>query len=89
MDVLDKNNSKGQYIVMNNAPIRKPITVKKCIEDKDYKCLYLPPYSPFLNPIKEFWSKVKFGVKREAFDNGDALTPRILKVCSEVTLKDF
>ncbi|KAI8048501.1 hypothetical protein BDF21DRAFT_351615, partial [Thamnidium elegans] len=47
-----------------------------------------PSYSPFLNPIEEFWSKVKFGVKREAFDNGDTLTPRILKSCSEVTLKD-
>ncbi|KAI8090482.1 hypothetical protein BDF21DRAFT_321739, partial [Thamnidium elegans] len=48
----------------------------------------LPPYSPFLNSIEEFWSKVKLGVKKEAFDNGDILTPRIVKSCSEVTLKD-
>lgn len=27
-------------------------------------------------------------MKREAFDSGDKLTPRILKACSEVTLKD-
>ncbi|KAI8048502.1 DDE superfamily endonuclease-domain-containing protein [Thamnidium elegans] len=43
MDVLDKNNLKGNYIVMNNAPIHKPATVRKSIEDRGYKCLYLPP----------------------------------------------
>ncbi|KAI9264642.1 hypothetical protein EDC94DRAFT_497003, partial [Helicostylum pulchrum] len=32
--------------------------------------------------------KVKFGVKRKAFDNGEILTPRILMACSEVTLID-
>jgi transposase len=32
MDVLDKNNLKGHYLVMNNAPIHKPATVRSCIE---------------------------------------------------------
>lgn len=49
MDVLDKNNLKGHYLVMDNAPIHKPATVRSCIEKRGYKCIYLPPYSPFLN----------------------------------------
>jgi transposase len=88
MDVLDRNNLRGLYIVMDNAPIHKPNKVRECIEKRGYKCVYLPPYSPFLNPIEEFWSKVKFGVKRAPFDTGDTLTPRIMESCSKVTQED-
>ena len=88
MDVLDKNNLRGFYIVMDNAPIHKPHKFRECIEKRGYKCVYLPPYSPFLNPIKEFWSKVKFGVKRAPFDTGDTLTLRIMESCSKVTQED-
>lgn len=88
MDVLDKNNMKGFYLVMDNAPIHKPATVRIFIEKRGYKCAYLPPYSPFLNPIELFWSKVKYGIKRSPFDTGDTLTPRIMESCSKVTLKD-
>lgn len=88
MDVLDKNELKGCYIVMDNAPIHKIVAVREFIEERGYKCAYLPPYSPFLNPIEEFWSKVKCGVKRQPFDGSDILTPQIIGVCSQVTLTD-
>lgn len=90
MDVLDLNNLKGFYLVMDNAPIHGP-RGKKVIDyivGRGYKCVYLPPYSPFLNPIEEFWSKVKSGVKRTPIDGKDNLTPRILESCSKVTLSD-
>lgn len=58
MDVLDQSNMKECYLVMDNAPIHKSETVRALIESKKYKCVYLPTYSPFLNPIEEFWSKV-------------------------------
>ena len=61
MDVLDKTNMQGYYLVMDNAPIHTPAKIRDLVESRHYKCLYLPPYSPFLNPIEEFWSKVKAG----------------------------
>lgn len=88
MDVLDRNNMKGFYLVMDNAPIHKPATIRNLIESRGYKCVYLPPYSPFLNPIELFWSKVKYGVKRKPFETGETLTPRIMDACSKVTKKD-
>jgi transposase len=69
MDVLDRNNMKGHYLVMDNAPIHTPFKVRELIESRGYRCLYLPSYSPFLNPIEEFWSKVKAGVRRKFIDN--------------------
>lgn len=53
----DKNNIKGQCIVMDNAPIQKPKVIKALIEEREHKCIYLPPYSPFLNPSEEFGQK--------------------------------
>ncbi|CEG67929.1 hypothetical protein RMATCC62417_04276 [Rhizopus microsporus] len=88
MDCLDRNGLHGYYIVMDNAPIHKPATIRKLIEDRGYKCVYLPPYSPFLNPIEEFWSKVKSGIKRNPLDTTDRLTPRIMDAVTHVTLKD-
>src|SRR6202043_2897386 len=64
MDVLDRNDMKGHYLVMYNAPIHTPVKVRDLIESRSHRCLYLPPYSLFLNPIEEFWSKVKAGGRR-------------------------
>jgi transposase len=64
MDVLDRNNMKGHYLLMNNAPINTPVKVREIVESRGYQCLYLPAYSPFLNPIEGFgeskgWCKAK------------------------------
>lgn len=64
MDFLDRNRLHGYYLVMGNAPIHKPVKIGEFIKSRGYKCVYLAPYSPFLNPIEEFWSKVKAGIKR-------------------------
>ena len=68
MDVLDKNDMKGLYLVMDNAPIHSPVKIRDLVESRGYKCLYLPPYSPFLNPIEEFWSKSKGWCKANSID---------------------
>ncbi|OAD74016.1 hypothetical protein PHYBLDRAFT_145479 [Phycomyces blakesleeanus NRRL 1555(-)] len=86
--ILGAISAQGVIDISLRKPTTVPATVSSCIEKRGYRCIYLAPYSPFLNPIEEFWSKVKFGVKREAFDNGDKLTPKIVKSCSEVALKD-
>lgn len=86
MDCLDRNGLHGYYLVMDNAPIYKPVAIKKIIERRGYKCVYLSPYSPFLNPIEEFWSKVKAGIKRNSLDTADRLIPRIMDAVTHVTL---
>lgn len=88
MDVLDKRDMKGHYIVMDNAPIYIPGKVRELIESRGYKCLYLPPYSPFLNPIEEFWSKVKAGIRRNALKADDKLADQICDSVNKVTRSD-
>ncbi|KAI7848097.1 hypothetical protein BDC45DRAFT_490963 [Circinella umbellata] len=58
------------------------------IEDHGYKCVYLLPYSPFLNPIQEFWSKVEAVVRRDGLTEDDNLSSRITKSSLTVTAED-
>jgi transposase len=60
MDALDEHEMSGCHFILNNAAIYKVFAVQDLIESRRY--------SPFLNPIELFWSKVKAGVK------GDSLT---------------
>jgi transposase len=74
LDEMDKYpHMKGHCIVMDNAPIHAYEKIKKYIEYRGYKCVYLPTYSPELNPIEQFWSVAKSEVKRHRFLQEDSI----------------
>jgi len=49
----------GQTVVMDNLSAHKVGPIRKLIEDAGCYLLYLPPYSPDLNPIEFAWSFIK------------------------------
>ena len=49
----------GQVVIMDNLSAHKGERVRKLIGGRSCELLYLPPYSPDLNPIEEAFSKVK------------------------------
>src|SRR5208283_3185819 len=49
----------GNVVVMDNLSSHKVTGVKERIEAAGAQLLYLPPYSPDLNPIGKGWSKIK------------------------------
>ena len=49
----------GDVVVMDNLPAHKVKGVRKAIEAKGARLLYLPPYSPDLNPIEHAFAKLK------------------------------
>jgi transposase len=55
----------GDVVVMDNLICHKRVAVKQAIEAVGAKVLYLPPYSPDLNPIELAFSKLK-GLLRAA-----------------------
>jgi transposase len=78
----------GQVVVMDNLSSHKGERVHKLIEERGCKLLYLPPYSPDLNPIEEAFSKVK-GLLREAEARTyEALVETIGRALSAVTAQD-
>jgi transposase len=44
---------------MDNATFHQGQTMKKALEDAGHTLLYLPPYSPDLNPIEKKWAQAK------------------------------
>lgn len=46
-------------LVMDNMKSHHAKTIKQLLEEAKVRYIFLPPYSPDLNPIKNLWSKVK------------------------------
>lgn len=60
IDIMNKNGVvKGSYIVMDNASIHKSQPMIREIKSKGYRVMYIPPCLLELNPIEQFWAKVK------------------------------
>jgi transposase len=49
----------GDVVVMDNLSSHKVAGVRELIEGAGAELLYLPPYSPDLNPIEKAWAKLK------------------------------
>lgn len=50
---------KGSVIVLDNAAFHKSRTTWEIVKDAGCKLLFLPPYSPHLNPIEKLWGTIK------------------------------
>ena len=49
----------GDVVVMDNLSSHKAAAVRLSIEKVGAELLYLPPYSPDMNPIEKAWAKLK------------------------------
>jgi len=64
----------GDIVVLDNVGAHKPTRIRELVEAAGARLLFLPPYSPDLNPIELGWSKLKgilkdFGARsRETLD---------------------
>jgi len=58
-EILLPKLPKQTIIVMDNASFHKGQAMQKLIEDAGHTLLYLPPYSPDLNPIEKKWAQAK------------------------------
>ncbi|WP_425360021.1 MULTISPECIES: IS630 family transposase [unclassified Candidatus Tisiphia] len=62
---LIKELKAGQVVVMDNASFHKSKKTKELIESVGCKLIFLPPYSPDLNPIEKFWANMKRWIKNK------------------------
>ena len=57
-DLLPKLPPKS-VLILDNATFHKGISMQKALKDAGHTLLYLPPYSPDLNPIEKKWAQAK------------------------------
>lgn len=53
------NNPAKSVLIMDNASWHKRVAVYDIADEYGIKVIFLPPYSPDLNPIEKFWANVK------------------------------
>jgi transposase len=75
-------------IARNGISAHKGERVRELIEERGCELLYLPPYSPDLNPIEEAFSKVKRILRKAESRTREALVEAIGAAVSAVTAKD-
>jgi transposase len=63
----------GDIVVMDNLAAHKVAGVREAIEAQGAELLYLPPYSPDLNPIEQAFAKLKALLRRAAERTIDGL----------------
>jgi transposase len=71
--VLRPELRPGDIVVMDNLQTHRLAGVASILAERDARALYLPPYSPDLNPIEQAFSQVKARLRRERLRTTDEL----------------
>lgn len=79
---LLKGLSAGYIIVMDNASFHLTEETKKLIRKAKCHLIFLPTYSPDLNPIENWWAIIKSRIRKvvHQFDNFDTAVNYVLSV---------
>ncbi len=64
---LFPNLKPGTTIVMDNASFHRKKQLFSLAQDHGFNLIFLPPYSPELNPIEHFWSWLKRYLKKISY----------------------
>jgi transposase len=79
---------EGQIVIMDNLKAHKGERVRELIEARGCEVVFLPPYSPDLNPIEEAFSKIKNILREVGARTREALVEAISEALSMVTGQD-
>ena len=80
---------QGDIVIMDNLRVHKVAGVRQAIEEKGASVLYLPPYSPDLNPIEMLWSKIKAFLREQKARDAAILLDKIQEAYSTISIQDI
>ena len=75
-------------MVMDNLSAHKAERVRELIEGEGCELIYLPPYSPDYNPIRQAFSKIKGYLRAACARNQDTLMEVIGQALSTISASD-
>jgi transposase len=78
----------AQVVVMDNLGAHRPKKIREMIEERGCELLYLPSYSPDLNPIEEALSKIKHLLRTTSARTKDALIEAMGRALGAVSARD-
>jgi transposase len=80
---------KKIYLVINDASAHTSNQIESIVKERnrDYKCVYLTPYSSELNPIEQFWALVKGKTNCHKQKNTKTLEARIADTSHKIPIQ--
>lgn len=78
----------GDIVIMDNLATHKVAAALEHITQAGATAVFLPAYSPDLNPIEKMWSKLKALLRAAEPRTWDDLIPSIAAALAKVTAKD-
>ena len=73
--------SPGDIVILDNVAFHKSGRVEELVRQRGAWLLFLPPYSPDLNPIEMAFSKLKALLRKRAARTFDAITTALGEIC--------
>lgn len=86
--VLCPKLKSGDVVILDNLSAHKVEGIRERIEACGARLLYLPPYSPDLNPIEKAWFKLKQFLRAVKARTAEALEPAIAEALKTITADD-
>lgn len=86
--VLCPTLSEGDVVVMDNLSAHKVSGVRELIESRGAKLVFLPPYSPDMNPIEKCWSKIKTYLRAAKARSRETLEKALAEALRLITKED-
>ena len=87
--ILSPQLREGQILVLDNYAVHKAEVVARSVAERDCKLMFLPTYSPDLNPIELLFAKLKRYLKTVPTQAFDALSTAIHDCFKHVALSDL
>ena len=78
----------GKVVVMDNLGAQRPRRVRELIEARGCELIYLPSYSPDLNPIEEALSKIKHILRKTCARTKEHLIEAMGRALGAVSVQD-
>ena len=78
----------GDVVILDNLSSHRRASIRTLIESAGAQLLFLPPYSPDLNPIELVFSKIKQLLRSLACRTREALWQTMQSVLDQVTTSD-
>ena len=63
-NILVPSLQPGTTVIIDNASFHRSSKIQTLIESANCRLLFLPPYSPDLNPIEKWWHKIKNSIRK-------------------------
>jgi hypothetical protein len=79
---------EGQVVVLDGLGAHRPQRIRELIKARGADLVFLPSYSPDLNPIEEAFSKIKALVRKEGARVREALVEATGRALATVTIED-